>query len=443
MRDSGGRSHYPEFALAFFLMLAPTAFASPAPIEIVADMEPMQLVESAEMFRDPTRSLTLEGVMAPEVSGLFKPLVKGKTTIRGTLDAVWIRFTITNRGSEPVESILLYPVALLDNFEVYASTDGGEFVSTIIRGQAAVATRPIEYRRLAVPITTMAGSSALVYVRFYQDVTVKIESSLILIGHGPFESMVKGEHLFLGLFYGIMLAMLLYNLSIYFTIRSRSYLAYCIHIIGITLTWAALNGQAQVYLWSWEISDLYRYYPLLIGWTNFAGIVFTRFFLQTRRRVPNLDKVLKLFMALIVVNTIFVFAGLVETALVITQFLGSAVLIFMVIGFVIWRGGYKPARYYTAAWSFFSIGAALFALNSMGLIETSFLTEWGGHLGSAIEVILLSFALGDRIRTLQAEKEAAELLHRTSLEKLKDGLEIKVVERTSQLQEAKEMAATV
>jgi diguanylate cyclase (GGDEF)-like protein/PAS domain S-box-containing protein len=70
-----------------------------------------------------------------------------------------------------------------------------------------------------------------------------------------------------------------------------------------------------------------------------------------------------------------------------------------------WKG-FKPARLFMIAWSVFIAGVVLFALTNGGVISFSAVGFHGFQIGSALTAILLSFSLGDRIRTLRRERDS-------------------------------------
>ncbi|WP_373400642.1 7TM diverse intracellular signaling domain-containing protein [Algoriphagus halophilus] len=122
----------------------------------------------------------------------------------------------------------------------------------------------------------------------------------------------------------------------------------------------------------------------------------------------------------------------------------SIVVIFvLLVAIMILRKGYRPARYYLLAWSIFMIGIFLFVFSEMGIIPSNNLTAYIMPLGSALEVVLLSFALADRINILKKEKEKEQA---ERLEVLKENeilvreqntlLEKKVKLRTDELEHA-------
>jgi class 3 adenylate cyclase len=72
------------------------------------------------------------------------------------------------------------------------------------------------------------------------------------------------------------------------------------------------------------------------------------------------------------------------------------------------RQGYHPARYYLAAWGMLLVGEAVLVLKTIGLVEANVLTTYAFQLGAAAEIVLLSFALADKLQVLEQEKDSAQ-----------------------------------
>jgi diguanylate cyclase (GGDEF)-like protein len=71
--------------------------------------------------------------------------------------------------------------------------------------------------------------------------------------------------------------------------------------------------------------------------------------------------------------------------------------------------GYRPARYFLLAWAALVLFVALGALRNYALLPTNFLTLHGLHIGLALDVVLLSLALADRIQVIERDKELAQI----------------------------------
>ncbi|MCV6606346.1 MAG: hypothetical protein OIF34_13670, partial [Porticoccaceae bacterium] len=77
----------------------------------------------------------------------------------------------------------------------------------------------------------------------------------------------------------------------------------------------------------------------------------------------------------------------------------------LIIGARFWLTGVSEARFFTIAWAFFLAGLITANAAGLGLIPTNTLTVYGYQIGSFIEVVLLSLALGERISHLQRHKQ--------------------------------------
>jgi diguanylate cyclase (GGDEF)-like protein len=105
--------------------------------------------------------------------------------------------------------------------------------------------------------------------------------------------------------------------------------------------------------------------------------------------------------------------------------------------------GFRAARFFLLAWSSLVVFILLAALRNFALIPTHFLTLYGLHIGLALDVVLLSRALADRIRVNEYENELAQrralanqraLLQATQANERE--LEARIRERTRELNRA-------
>ncbi|MCF6194897.1 MAG: response regulator, partial [Kangiellaceae bacterium] len=87
------------------------------------------------------------------------------------------------------------------------------------------------------------------------------------------------------------------------------------------------------------------------------------------------------------------------------------------------------AKYFVLAWLAMLFGSALMILAKLGIIPTNFITEFGTHIGSSVEAMLLSLALAAKIKSLvqkriQAEEKSRMVLEQSNL-KLQESHKIK------------------
>ena len=82
-------------------------------------------------------------------------------------------------------------------------------------------------------------------------------------------------------------------------------------------------------------------------------------------------------------------------------------LIAVLAGIRCWRAGQPGARVFILAWTALLVGVVVVGLRNLDLLPTTFISFYAIQIGSAVEMVLLSFALAERINELQREKDAA------------------------------------
>jgi signal transduction histidine kinase len=240
--------------------------------------------------------------------------------------------------------------------------------------------------------------------------------------------------------------MLLYNLFIYFTVRDNSYLYYVSYIFTVLLTQIGVFGITFQYLWPnsprFEELSLLVFPPL----SGITGMAFMQHFLHSKSFLPKFNKISYVLYGIYVISFILIFLGKKMESFQLTQVTAMLVSLFMLVSaIIISRKGSRPARFFLIAWTIFLIGIVIFVMSDSGAIAYSNFTVYTMPVGSALEVVLLSFALADKINTYRKETAAAQLealMRAEENEKIiKEQnvvLEGKVEERTVELKQSNE-----
>ncbi len=250
----------------------------------------------------------------------------------------------------------------------------------------------------------------------------------------------KDSHIGHGIYFGILLVMMLYNLVIFLIIRDTNYLYYVLTILFTFLTFAGVSGYLFKYIYpNFAVANIYFTRAAMVA-TVITASIFTINFLQLKKSFLRLYR---LFLVLIILAAIsypinyLVWEGAINT---ITKIF-SITLLFT--GIYCWIKGNKFARFFVLAWSAYIIGGLMITLRNSGTLPINFLTNHGANIGSALEVVLISIALADRYRIIRKEKDLATK-KALSVEKIsKEELETKVKERTQKLNESNEELAQI
>lgn len=244
------------------------------------------------------------------------------------------------------------------------------------------------------------------------------------------------------IYIGIMLALFLYNLVLYFSIKDKVYLVYCLYTLFISLAQLSLSGYSMIILFGDNYQLFEQSAVIFSGISGIFAVTFVRTFLKTKKITPALDKALLGIGVLYVLVLVSSLCSLVELSYRLTDLAGMLVaIVFFMTGVMAARKGYRPAVYFLIAWSFFLIGVVMFVLRNLGIELFQDLANFPMLIGTALEAILLSLALANRINILKKEKEQQQ---QGKLEALKENerlireqnalLEDKVKMRTEELE---------
>ena len=230
-----------------------------------------------------------------------------------------------------------------------------------------------------------------------------------------------------GVYLGILFVMLLYNLFLFVSIRETALLSYLLYILMNLFLALALEGVGFAYLYpDWPVVQSYDVY-VLIPLVVVFGLSFSTIYLNLEEQLPLMYVVLKYIVYFFMIvtmtfPTIFIHINPGLTLNILNIITLPPMILILSLGVYLSYRGFRPAWFYTTAWSFLLGGAILRVMGSAQLIPTSVITEWSLQFGGALEVTLLSFGLADRVNTLK---------NRLSLANTE--LEEKVQERTQDL----------
>ncbi len=228
-----------------------------------------------------------------------------------------------------------------------------------------------------------------------------------------------------GIFYGVFGVMALYNLFVFITTGSKSYLFYVLYISSILIFTLSNDGtlremlmEPDSYWASYSIHMLTALAPILFG------AQFCRHFLNTAEILPTHDLLLKLCMGLALFNMLIILAlgynPLPKSIMVLTPAFACIALASGINGI---QRGVHTARYFIVAWLCLISGSLTWVSTLLDVLPFNTLTMFSVHLGACAEAVLLAMALGDRIKHLEMDKLRIEQNSKQLLEDTNKRLE--------------------
>jgi signal transduction histidine kinase len=250
-------------------------------------------------------------------------------------------------------------------------------------------------------------------------------SSVSIEGYAEQTSFESLTH---GIYFGISIAMFLYNFMLFVYLKDRSYLYYCIFVFIILLSALAYTGQGFYRLWP-EYETLNRYMTPVTSAAGFlAATVFFGSFLQLTRRGLWGRRVFALCVGISIFSVAAsVFLNYSKSIQILTLIQLLLTVLYLGSSSYLWKKGVLEAKYFTLAWTFFIAGNSINAARVLGFVPSNVFTIYANLYGNAIEMLMLSMGLAYRFETmkkiqtgLSRELRYAQLDAIRNLEKYRD-----------------------
>lgn len=426
------------FISVYILVCAIKPVGASGPVVIQPDLGRYSLGRHIQILEDRGGALTIDAVSGIGPSRGWRDSTRDVNNFGYTRSAYWVRFSVDasriGAGSEWYVEIE-YPS--LDHVEFYRP-HAGSFMKAVSGDSRPFRDREVKYRTSVFRITPPTNRAETYYARIQSGSVVELP--IILWSQKAFLEKVNDEMFYFGLFYGLMLVMVLYHLFLFAGIRDVTYLYLVGYIFFLCMFLMSVNGIGFEYIWK-DIPSFSNYaVPLAVSIGFGLGNQFTRSFLNTRVRTPVCDGIL---VALLVMAAIDVIISLLFSysisryPVLLTAIAGSFACI--ATGFVCLYRGYSEARYYLVSWLIHLLGTILYILKNYAMVPSNFLTHYATQIGSAVGVLLLSLGVADRFSIIRREKEQAQAEALRIQTDATETLERRVEERTVELERANEL----
>ena len=405
--------------------------AGPAVLE--AGSERLALTPHLSYGIDETGRADASAMFSRASRGEFMPLPGDSAAFGFTQGAYWFHAPLFNQNPTEQRWLLVLHYPLLDYVDVYLRYPDGRVEHMASGDTLPFSARSIRYRHPNFWVTLPQRTEVELLVRVASRSSMQVP--LALYTPTAFAELERDSQFGIGLFYGILVALLCYNLVLWLSLRDASHFWYLFHVAGFGLVMFCLNGLAFEYLWPNSPWFANLAIPLSMAVSQIAMHQFCRVFLELETRQPVANKVslaLIGFFVLMGLATFVLDYRTVVRPMTLAVFPGALFILYLAITSI--RNGYAPAKVFLMAWAFLLLGTALYASVSFGLLDKNFFTEYGIQIGSAMEMILLSFALAYRYARLRSENERLVREHNEQLER-------HVARRTSELSTALEQLA--
>ncbi|MFS2124314.1 diguanylate cyclase [Pseudomonas sp. Pseusp97] len=428
--------------ITLLLLLIRPAWADQVVDAASVTQQPLTLTTYVSILEDPTRNLTLADVQSPEHQARFKgDQPPGSSLAMGfTRSAFWLKLQLNNPSDVPLQRMLVVENPRVSHVQANIPQADGSYKTINTGSDVPQSSKVYPNRNFVFPLNLPARSEQVVYLRVESSIGLLVPLQLWPVK--AFHAYERDDYTGKAWYFGIAMAMILFNLMLLFALRDPIYLLYVV-FVGCTASALAIkNGLAP----DWSIVGV----PLNSNIVYYSGVslalaallLFARRMMQLDRILPRLDWVLRAMIVLYLLSLVaYAFVlPYVSRAGILLNFATAVVLLVAAIVCAFKRQ--RSAFFFLAAFALLMLGGAMTSLRAMGIVPTNLFTVDGLQLGSAMEMIVLAFALADRFNVMRREKaRVQEELIRTqqqlvdNLRTSEHELELRVAERTDELRE--------
>jgi hypothetical protein len=408
------------------------------------------LSNTIEIFEDPTATVTLNDILSHPEKYAFKEGGEKEQFSHHATSNYWIRFKIINKAGLHSKWVLEILDSRFAGVTFYTPDFGhsNNYLESTTGVEYDFSKREYQHKNFVfdIPLGSTLDTPAYYYLKIRPGT---IGSFLFKIRKNKvFASYAFKEYLLLGMYYGILFIMAFYNLFLYFTIKEKVYIYYFFYAIAWAFDSSINDGLGFQFVWSQS--------HLITAWGGYTSkiimltfyMIYFHSFLDIQKNLPSsrlgLYGLMFLFCSVSFFFPYINFPFLYDLLFIII----FAYTLFIAV--LVYKGGYKPARFFLLGNSVILLGlvlnvmknATLFNFFLQGSPVLLITIVYIRNICMIMDIVILSFALGDRIRFLKqtnekAQEEVIKQLNENRIlsDKVNRELEEKVTERTKIIEE--------
>jgi signal transduction histidine kinase len=362
----------------------------------------IMLGRELEIFEDKTTRISFEEVSRrSDIDAYFTQSLQVNPNFGVTSSVIWARITLQNKTSQnlfleiseaTIDSITFYKI---DTQNKVSFKKSGVYVPFV--------ERDLKTNFYLYDLKLKAGETATYYVRFQSSLPL-----LFPMRVAPLKVFFEENHpkdIMQGVYLGIMLVMAIFNFFIFFTVRTKVYLYYVVYVLSFAGFFAYNKGIAHEFLWPNAIW-FNRFAPIFVSSGISFGLLFANSFLNAEKYLPISRKISQILICIVIILIFSYWIGLGAVSVILLNLVAFVIVIYvLVMATYIWMLGSEEALFFLGAWSVLLVSALIFIMQLSNILPSDNFTRNALQVGSALEVVLLSFALAYRINRDRQEKD--------------------------------------
>jgi len=414
------------------------------------DFTQISIGKKTSFLKDANKEFSLDKVILLDNEGKFIKSEKEVLFFDYQYSTHWIKFTITNNTTDDNHIFLLIDYPLLYKIKVFVPTQQNEKIKydTLFAGDGFhFNKREIQLATNVFKLPMKHGETQTFYLSVESDGDL-VSLPISLATDSYILTKFSQRNILKGIFYGILLLIIIVNLFYYINMKDRVYLIYMLYVFVLGIYVALRDGFALQYFW--------QDFPI---WINIAVSIFSMLIivfilkiiqltLYTKKQLPKLNAIIKYFIWGIIISILPVFIPSYYRFYInfgnILALLAAIVGIITIIISI--RKKIFFAKFFAAAMAFLILAMFMVVMKNNGA-PGIFQFEFWFKILVGIEIIVLAYGLSVRFNKMLEDSKLQAINRLKEINELKDKanreLETKVEERTVEIKQKNEELKSV
>ncbi len=400
-------------------------------------------IKSISYYKDESKSKTIEQIVKLQQQSTFKGNTDKYISLPRSTAAYWFHMRVKNNSEMNKQWYVNIQYPYYSTIDFYVYKNGQQIKKRKTGNFELIKDREIDHQFFCFNLNFELGKSYDVFFRITK--VGRLILPISILSPKGFTRLNRSIHTVFSLYYGFLIIIILFHLLLFVSLKEKNYFYYSIYIVATLFSTLPFSGLGYLYLWT-NSSRIHELSPFLFSPPNLICLLlFTRHFLQLKKYAPKIDKFMLSIVVFLSIEflSLFVF-GLAGGLTALMNLVNSVVLVLIYsAAIIVYRRGFKPARFYLIGWSVYSVGLISFNLFFFNVLPYNAITKYSLFFGSTFQIIAFALAIAD---DMSRERDAKIVAQKDAIEKLQENdrlktefvntLEKNVHERTVELSNA-------
>lgn len=348
-----------------------------------------------------------EDIVKSERAVGFRPL-RGVLAKGFVQETCWLRFTLQRTTDAPREWWIEVGVPYLDEVALFVDRPESGFTALTLGDRRPFSARPVPHRLFVFPLQLADAEPVTAYLRIRTTSTMLVETLNVWQPPGLLAHVHREAAWYWGVL-GLIALGALSNLVFWLWLREPIYRAYTFYLVSLLFLNFMNSGFGTMWLFADQPVLADRSIGFAVALALLAGLWFFDRVFALRENFPRLGRGVPWVLALYALAALAALGGYWEWVAAPIQ--AVALLVTIGIGiagpWLLWRGQ-AHLRLYVAAFGFQLAMVVAALARNLGLWPLEMSIDHFILGTSGLHVVLLNFALADRVRSIQRERQKLE-----------------------------------